>query len=53
MNQGGVIEVSRVTNVEIPRAESFRQEPQILRKAEPIVMMVNRNQNADEVLFQV
>ena len=48
-----LVEVPRVANVEIPRVEPFRQEPQVLMKPEPRVMMVNRNKNANEVLYQV
>ena len=48
LNQGGIVEVARVVNV-----KPFRQVPQILRQPEPRVMLVNRNQNADEVLYKV
>ena len=53
VNQGVMVEMPRVTNVEIHRVEPFRQEPNVLRQPEPRVRMVNRNQNIDEVLYQV
>lgn len=36
-----------------PRFKPLRQEPPTLRDGEPIIVMVNKNENADEVMHQI
>lgn len=39
--------------VEQPRVKPLRHEPQIPWEREPMVMMVNRNRNVNEVIHQI
>lgn len=45
--------VNKGVGVEPPRVESPRPEPPIPRERQPRVVMVNRNQYADEVIHQI
>lgn len=45
--------VNQGVGVEPPRVEPLGPEPQILRERQPMVVMANRNQDADEVIHQI